>query len=429
MKKIIGTLALLLSITSLFGQSPEKMSYQAVVRDASNNLSVTTAVGMQISILQTTATGTSVFVERHFPTTNANGLVSLEIGTGTIVSGSFSAINWANGPYFVKTETDLNGGANYTISGTTQLLSVPYALHAKTATNVVNDLVNDADFDPTNELELPLIGNNANDVLMWNGTSWVNGDVCSLFNYYYADEDGDGFGNPYNTVFACSQPVGYITDNTDCDDNNSAVNTNAIEICDGIDNNCDGQIDEGLTLITQYIDLDDDGYGDNSASPIVDCSLNGGYVLNNDDCNDLDFFINPGAPEICGDNIDNNCDGQVDEVNCSCTVDSQCPPGYACDGNTNNCIDITTVNNCGGIGNTCAANEVCVNGACTIITSDTDGDAVLDVNDNCPYTPNVNQNDGDGDGVGDACDNCPNTPNSSQTDTDGDGIGDACDPN
>jgi hypothetical protein len=88
---------------------------------------------MQISILQGSAGGTAVYVETQTPTTNANGLVSIEIGAGTVVSGDFTTIDWANGFYFIKTETDLLGGANYTITGTSQLLSVPYALHAKTA--------------------------------------------------------------------------------------------------------------------------------------------------------------------------------------------------------------------------------------------------------------------------------------------------------
>ncbi len=138
---VLATFALYLS--TAFGQSPEKMSYQAVIRNSSDDLVTNTSVGMQISILQGSASGTTVYVERHFPTTNANGLVSLEIGGGTVVSGNFSTINWANGPYFIKTETDLNGGANYTITGTSQLLSVPYALHAKTAETVTGGSSND----------------------------------------------------------------------------------------------------------------------------------------------------------------------------------------------------------------------------------------------------------------------------------------------
>jgi len=136
MRKLFTVLAAVLLTASMFAQSPEKMSYQAVVRDASDNLITNTQVGMQISILQGSASGTAVYVETQELTTNANGLVSIEIGDGTIVSGDFSTIDWANGPYFIKTETDPTGGTSYTITGTSQLLSVPYALHAKTAESV-----------------------------------------------------------------------------------------------------------------------------------------------------------------------------------------------------------------------------------------------------------------------------------------------------
>ena len=111
-------------------QAPNKMSYQAVIRNASNALITNTVVATKISILQTTATGTVVYSERQTPTTNANGLATLEIGGGTVLSGNFATINWANGPFFIKTETDPAGGTNYTISGTSQLLSVPFALYA-----------------------------------------------------------------------------------------------------------------------------------------------------------------------------------------------------------------------------------------------------------------------------------------------------------
>src|SRR5690554_4014462 len=140
MKKIITVCAVLLMTASVFAQSPEKMSYQAVVRDGSNALVSSTAVGMQISLLQGSASGTAVYVETQTPTSNANGLVSLEIGSGTVVSGDFTTIDWANGPYFIKTETDPTGGTSYTITGTSQLLSVPYALHAKTAETVTGTI-------------------------------------------------------------------------------------------------------------------------------------------------------------------------------------------------------------------------------------------------------------------------------------------------
>ncbi|MBN9294717.1 MAG: hypothetical protein J0G96_12140 [Flavobacteriia bacterium] len=133
MKKIVTLLFLTFSIFSAYAQSPEKMSYQAVVRNSNNSLLISQSVGIRISILQGSSAGTEVYVETHTTTTNANGLVSLEIGNGTVVSGTFDAIDWSNGPFFIKTETDPAGGTNYSIIGTSQLLSVPYALYAKTS--------------------------------------------------------------------------------------------------------------------------------------------------------------------------------------------------------------------------------------------------------------------------------------------------------
>jgi hypothetical protein len=109
------------------------MSYQAVIRNSSNVLVANATVGIQVSILQGSASGAAVYVETQAPTTNANGLVSMQIGAGTVVSGSFTAINWAAGPYFIKIETDIAGGTNYTITSTSQMLSVPYALYADKA--------------------------------------------------------------------------------------------------------------------------------------------------------------------------------------------------------------------------------------------------------------------------------------------------------
>ena len=135
MKRIFTIIAAVLITATIWAQSPEKMSYQAVVRNTSDVLITNTTVGMQISILQSTATGTEVYVETQTPTTNANGLLSMEIGAGTVVNGDFTTIDWSAGPYFIKTETDLNGGSTYTIMGVSQLMSVPFALHAKTAEN------------------------------------------------------------------------------------------------------------------------------------------------------------------------------------------------------------------------------------------------------------------------------------------------------
>jgi hypothetical protein len=143
MKIIIRFFVAILMIAIVFlpmkagAQAPNEMSYQAIIRNTSNNLVTNQAIGMRISILQGSTSGTSVYVEIQIPTTNANGLASIEIGGGTVVSGSFSSINWANGPYFIKTETDPNGGTNYSVTGISQLLSVPYALYAENSGNSI----------------------------------------------------------------------------------------------------------------------------------------------------------------------------------------------------------------------------------------------------------------------------------------------------
>lgn len=137
MKKLYTLLTAVILTASVMAQAPEKMSYQAVVRDVSNTLVTNQAVGMQISILQGSVSGTAVYVEKQTPTTNINGLVSIEIGSGTVVSGAFNTIVWSNGPYFIKTETDPTGGTTFTITGTSQLMSVPYAFHANTADSII----------------------------------------------------------------------------------------------------------------------------------------------------------------------------------------------------------------------------------------------------------------------------------------------------
>ena len=137
MKKLFTIFAAVLLTASVYlpqrasAQAPQKMSYQAVIRNASNNLVTNQTVGMQISILRGSSSGTAVYVETQTPTTNANGLVNIEIGGGTVVSGTFAGINWSDSTYYIKTETDPTGGNSYSIVGTSQLLSVPYALSSK----------------------------------------------------------------------------------------------------------------------------------------------------------------------------------------------------------------------------------------------------------------------------------------------------------
>lgn len=121
-----------------YAQAPDKMSYQAVVRNASNALITNQAIGVRISILRTSPAGTEIYKEVFAPnpTTSASGLLALEIGSGTPVTGTFAGIDWAQGPYFAKVEIDPAGGTNYTLTSNSQLLSVPYALFAKSTSGI-----------------------------------------------------------------------------------------------------------------------------------------------------------------------------------------------------------------------------------------------------------------------------------------------------
>ena len=139
MKKIYSIVLFLISV-SASAQSPDKMSYQAVLRNVDGTLMKDQAVSIQISILQSSATGTTVYQEDHSPSTNLNGLVSLHIGTGNTTSGTFSAIDWSAGPYFLQTDIDPAGGTNYVISSTTELISVPFALYANKADSLVGGI-------------------------------------------------------------------------------------------------------------------------------------------------------------------------------------------------------------------------------------------------------------------------------------------------
>ncbi|MEZ4687786.1 MAG: hypothetical protein R3B47_17495 [Bacteroidia bacterium] len=185
MKKIIALLGTILFASGLFAQSPEKMSYQAVVRDAGNALLRNAPVGMQISILKDSINGAVVYAETQLPTANDNGLVSIEIGAGTLVSGNFAMIDWASGPYFIKTEMDPAGGTNYTITGTSQMLSVPYALYAKTSgSSIPGPPGPPGPAGPVGSqgpAGLLPGGSSAGDTPYWDGRTWVT-DSSNIFN-------------------------------------------------------------------------------------------------------------------------------------------------------------------------------------------------------------------------------------------------------
>ncbi len=135
---------------------------------------------------------------------------------------------------------------------------------------------------------------------------------------WYADDDGDGFGDPDSTAKDCEAPSGYVVDDTDCDDTDASINPDAEEVCDGVDNNCDGEVDEDRTF---YADTDGDGFGD-SSSRKVDCEQPSGYVTDSTDCDDDEAGINPDAEEVCEDDIDQDCDGEDD----ACPLEGEYSP-------------------------------------------------------------------------------------------------------
>lgn len=130
MKKIYSIISMVLLTISLNAQAPQKMSYQAVIRGSNNALVVEKMIGLKISVLQGSESGTAVYTETHTPTTNSNGLAILSIGAGKNLLGNFTKIDWSKGPYFIKTETDVNGGSNYQLVSVSELMSVPYALYS-----------------------------------------------------------------------------------------------------------------------------------------------------------------------------------------------------------------------------------------------------------------------------------------------------------
>jgi hypothetical protein len=224
------------------------------------------------------------------------------------------------------------------------------------------------------------------------------------------DTDGDN----YFAQAGCGTAV-------DCNDASSTVHPGAAEVCNAIDENCDGIADEGLAR-TLYRDADGDGYG-NPANAQSTCFSPSGWGLSAGDCNDSNAAVHPGAAEVCN-GVDDDCNAQIDENPQG--VDSDA------DGVHNSCDNCAQVANPtqsdsdgDGFGNAC---DNCINTS-NPGQADVDADGRGDSCDNCPAIPNGFQDDTDGDALGDACDNCPLTNNPAQSDVDHDGEGDPCDVN
>lgn len=146
-------------------------------------------------------------------------------------------------------------------------------------------------------------------VKIYRDTSALSLSVMPL-NTYFRDEDGDGRGNPNLYIQAVTMMPGYVTNNLDCNDSDAYINPTATEICNGIDDNCNGSVDEGVTSVF-YADDDHDGFG-NSMITTTGCTAPPGYVSNSMDCNDANAMVNPASSEVCNA-LDDDCDAAIDE--------------------------------------------------------------------------------------------------------------------
>ena len=242
MKKIFTLIIItVLCAVAVFAQAPEKFSYQAVVRNANNTIVTNAPVGVRVSILQGSADGSAVYVETHTAVTNANGLLTLEIGGGKAEQGGFAGIDWSDGPFFLKTETDPNGGGDYSITSTQQLLSVPYALYAREAANGfsgdyndlknkpaipqnVGDLPNDAGYITLGDLPAQAKGA-VNDAGVVQTTACGEIDLCQMAAQLAQMEERWTALLPSVTTGA----VSYVTENTaNCGGKVTAVGYSAV---------------------------------------------------------------------------------------------------------------------------------------------------------------------------------------------------------
>jgi ribosomal protein L14 len=264
MKRFGLAFAFLLLCNSIWAQVPEAIKYQAVARDASGNVYENQLVQFEISILEGSSTGNSVYTETHIDTTNAFGLVTLELGRGVVVSGDFTTIDWASNSHFLEVNMDPNGGTNYQLAGTVELLSVPFALSAKTAAD-------DNDTDPSNEIQA--ISKNGNQIELSDGGGFVIDEVN--------DDDADST-NEIQTISRSNDTI-YLTDGgfavLPVIVNNDNDSTNEIQDLQLVGNDLSITDNTGATLIdlTPYLDNTDNQAISRSNDTIY--LTNGGFAV------------------------------------------------------------------------------------------------------------------------------------------------------
>lgn len=225
MKKIYLIGAFLIALgTQLNAQAPQGINYQAVIRNPNGSTVNNSGVGLQMRILQGSAAGTAVYVETFSETTSNIGLVNVVVGQGTVVAGNFSMIDWGNGPYFLEVGADANGGTSYTVMGTQQMMSVPYALYAENSGNSSSNSVNIGDFyqggyvfylDPSGTgglIVMPTdIMNNSYNYTWDDANNVINNAKCNGYTDWYlpslaewqmvfANLGNVGFRDPYYSV-------------------------------------------------------------------------------------------------------------------------------------------------------------------------------------------------------------------------------------
>lgn len=210
MKKLLNLLLFCSFISTIYAQAPDRLSYQAVIRNNLDELVVNQEIGIKISILQGDVTGSAIYIEQHSPSTNANGLITIEIGGGTVQTGDFATINWGEAIFFLKTEVDPSGGDNYTITGVSQFLSVPYALHAKTAGMV-----------PGMITEYQTLSKTGNVVTLSNN----GGSFTDSINVYTAGDGINISGNVIRTTGNASSPWTLLDNNISYNNGNVGMGT------------------------------------------------------------------------------------------------------------------------------------------------------------------------------------------------------------